>query len=230
MIVDVPSATDTLVDALAMLTEDVALSIITVVEVPGISTLVEGPVIVTSLEVPDTVIVVVRSSKETTVELSGMLTIVVTGCMDTAVVKSVMESTVEIEVKVKVVSIAVRITSDEEPDSTVKIVVSVPSVVSMDSAPMVHTSVDSVIVTLVVSLASVPSVHVLVVPGMATSVVEPPITDVLVLSGLIVETVTLSPSSQAYRAAVASEAVAKAESIFIVECSGLVELTAVEWG
>ena len=67
----------------------------------------------------------------------------------------------------------------------------------MDSVPMVHTSVDSNMVTSVVSLASVPSVHELVVARMVTSVVEPSITDVLVLSGLIVETVTLSPSSLA---------------------------------
>ena len=67
----------------------------------------------------------------------------------------------------------------------------------MDSAPMVHTSVDCSTVTSVVALSPVPSVHELVVARMVTSVVEPSITDVLVLSGLIVETVTLSPSSLA---------------------------------
>ena len=67
----------------------------------------------------------------------------------------------------------------------------------MDSSPMVHTSVDSVMVTSVVALSSVPSVHVLVVAEMVTSVVEPSITDKLTLSGLMVETVTLSPSSLA---------------------------------
>ena len=140
---------------------------------------------------------VVISSKLTTVVLSGMLTVVVAGSMDTVVVKSEMDSTVEIEVNVKIVSIAVSVTSVEEPDATSKIVVSAPSVVSMDSAPMVHSPVNSIIVTLLVSLTSVPSVHVLVVPEMLTSVVEPSITDVLVLSGVIVETVTLSTSSLA---------------------------------
>ena len=125
-----------------------------------------------------------------------MLTIVVTGSMVTVVIRSEMESTVEIEVKVKVVSIAVSVTSVEEPWSTVTVVVSVPSVVTMDSVPKVNCSVDSGIVTLPVSLSSVPSVHELVAPEMVTSVVEPSITDVLVLSGLIVDTTT-SPSSLA---------------------------------
>ena len=191
------ASTDVLVVGLSILTDDVVLPIETVVVVPEIFTSLEGPVIVTSLEVPDTIIVVVRSSKETTVELSGMLTIVVTGSMVTAVVKSGMESTVEISVRVKIVLISDRVTIDSEFELTVKIVVSVPSVVTMDSVPKVNCSVDSGIVTLLVSLSPVPSVHELVIAEMVTSVVEPSITDVLVLSGLIVETVTLSPSSLA---------------------------------
>ena len=70
MIVDVSSDADTLVDALAILTEAVVLSITTVVVVPLTVTSLEGPVMTTSLEVPDTVIVVVRSSKITSVVLS----------------------------------------------------------------------------------------------------------------------------------------------------------------
>ena len=123
-----------------------------------------------------------------------MLTVVVTGSMVTAVTNWGIESSVEIEVRVKIVLISGRVISDEEPDSTVTVIVSVPRVVLMVSVPMVHSSLDSATVTLLVSLASVPSVHELVVAGMITSVVEPPITDVLTLSGLIVETVTLSPS------------------------------------
>ena len=172
MTVDASPAADTLVDALSMLTEDVALSIWTVVLVPLTVTSVEGPVIITSLEVPDTVIVVVRSSKVTSVVLSGMLTVVVEGSMVTAVVKSGMESTVEIEVNVKIVLISDRVTIESVFVVTVKIVDSVPSVVTMDSVPKVACSVDSGMVTLVVSLASVPSVYVLVVPEMVTSVVH----------------------------------------------------------
>ena len=163
--------------------------------VPLITTVLVVPVTVASLEEPDIVIVVVRSSKVTSAVLSGIPIVVVTGSKDTAVIKSEITSSVEIEVRVKIVLISGRTTIESVLVSTAKIVHSVPSLVSIDSAPLVHDPLDSVMVILVMSVNSVPSVHELVVPGMATSVVEPPLTDALTLSGIIVETVTMLLSS-----------------------------------
>ena len=182
------------------LTTDSVLPILTAELTADIVTSVDGPLTVTSLDVPDIVIVVVTPSNVTTVESSGIDRGVTMSSRDTTVSRAEMDTVVEISGRVKVVDIVGSSTEDSPSESRVISMDEVPNTELIVSDPSVVSNVVDVMET--GDASSVPSVHVLVVPEMGTSVVDPSIVEVSTLSGVRVETVTLSPptaSCLAYR-------------------------------
>lgn len=184
------------------LTTDSVLPILTAELTADIVTSVDGPLSVTPLDVPDIVIVVVIPSNVTTVESSGIDRGVTMSSRDTTVSRAKMDTVVEISGRVKVVDIVGSSTEDSPPESRVISMDEVPNTELIVSDPSVVSNVADVTETVDASLSSVPSIHVLVVPEMGTSVMNPSTVEISTLSSVRVETVTLSPptaSCLAYR-------------------------------
>ena len=125
-------------------------------------------------------------------EPSGIESSVTRSAIEITLCVSSSDRTVETDGRVIAVDISVKVTSTCSFEETVMTVSVAPKVASIAASSMVVVIPESVTVTSVVSDSSVPKVKVLVLPEMVTSVVDAFSTDVVTVSGVIVETVTSS--------------------------------------